>query len=102
MAKLKKDHNFIVHIAAFQECWLENETQISKLSIDNYQMYYQLSKVGKSGGLVLYVHESIAAEELTFFKDAPSKLWEGQTIKISPDELHKPLVIHNVYRPPRE
>ena len=102
MAKLIEDHNFVVHIAALQECWLENETQLSKLSIDNYQMYYQLSKVGKSGGLVLYVHESIAAEELTFFKDAPSKLWEGQTIKISPDELHKPLLIHNVYRPPRE
>ena len=25
LAKLKDYHNFIVHIAAFQECWLENK-----------------------------------------------------------------------------
>ena len=86
MAKLKEDHNFLVHIAAFQECWLENENQISQLNMDNYQMYYQLSKVGKSGGLVIYIHESLEAEEIPFFKDSPSKLWEGQTIKISADE----------------
>ena len=102
MAKLKEDHNFLVHIAAFQECWLENENQISKLNMDNYHMHYQLSKVGKSGGLVIYIHESIDAEELPFFKDSPTKLWEGQTIQISTDELNKPLLIHNIYRPPRE
>ena len=102
MTKLKENHNFTVHIAAFQECWLENENQISQLNMDNYQMYYQLSKVGKSGGLVIYIHESLEAEEIPFFKDSPSKLWEGQTIKISADELNKPLFIHNIYRPPRE
>ena len=30
MIKLKEDHNFLVHIAAFQECWLENENQVSQ------------------------------------------------------------------------
>merc|ERR1711862_349227 len=81
MTKLKENHNFIVHIAAFQECWLENENQISQLNMDNYQMYYQLSKVGKSGGLLIYIHESIEAEEIPFFKTHPPNYGKAKLYK---------------------
>ena len=63
IAELKRKHNFTVRVASFQECWLNNESQISQLEIDNYQIFYELNKIGgQKGGLVTYVHESITAK----------------------------------------
>jgi len=103
ISELKRLHNFTVHIIALQECWLNNEHQTNQLEIDDYQIFYEFNKIGgQKGGLVTYVHESITAKEESFTSDSTSKLWEVQTIRISPDALHKPLLVHNIYRPPRE
>ena len=103
ITELKRKHNFTVHVASFQECWLNNESQISQLEIDNYQIFFELNKIGgQKGGLVTYVHESLTAKELCLLPESPTKLWQAQSIKITTDDLHKPLHIHNIYRLPRE
>ena len=101
IANYEKWHNFTIHVISIQECWYTGTRPIQLLEIDNYQMFHIPSNVGKKGGLIAYVHNSLTAEELSFFEDSPNKLWEGQSIKISNDDtLPKPITIHNVYRPP--
>ena len=103
ISKIKQQHNFIIHIIAVQECWLNNKDNLDILKLDDYEHYCQPNRIGgHKGGLVTYVHKSISAKELTFFKESPSKLWEEQTIQVISEDLQKPLYIHNIYRPPRE
>ncbi len=103
LGELKRQHNFTVHIAAFQECWINTEDQINQLEIEDYQIFHELNKIGgHKGGLVMYVHNSITAEKIASINTSPSELWEELTVKISPDCLNKPLLIRNIYRPPRE
>ena len=85
-----------------QECQYSNKNQsLETLEIDNYQIFHKISTIGKNGGIVVYVHNSTTAEEISFFENK-SKIWEGLTLKISHEKLKKPITLHTVYRPPRE
>ena len=85
-----------------QECHYDGPSQdLSKLEIENYEMISKKSTIGPSGGIVIYAHSSITCNEIPFF-DNTSKLWEGVSVKLSSDSLKNSLVVHTVYRPPRE
>ena len=64
-------------------------------------MFHKVSSIGQKGGIVEYVHNSMTAEEITFFKNT-SDLWEGLSLNVYKDNKQKPIQIHTVYRPPRE
>ena len=102
LAYLQKHHNFIIHMVCVQECHYDGPSQdLSKLEIENYEMISKKSTIGPSGGIVIYAHSSITCNEIPFF-DNTSKLWEGVSVKLSSDSLKNSLVVHTVYRPPRE
>jgi hypothetical protein len=69
----------------------------------NYKMFFKGSNIGRKGGLITYIHSSItASKKINFFNDSPSETWEGLTVEIETNASKKPMLIHNVYRPPRK
>ena len=50
----------------------------------------------------MYVHSMYKGAKLDFFAKSPSKVWEGLSVKVTGKSLSKPIIIHTVYRPPRE
>jgi len=102
LANLKKLYNFTVHVLCVQECHYNSPSQnIDMLKIENYEMIPKKSTIGQKGGIVIYTHSSITCNELPFFSNT-SKLWEGVSVKLSSESLKDSIVLHTVYRPPRE
>ena len=100
---LKNRYNFHIHVITVQEAWLERGKSLASLEIDNYKLFPQYESIGsKKGGIVVYVHNSISGKEIDFFKESPSKLWEGHTLEINGPMLSRPFRLHTIYRPPRE
>ena len=98
---LQTQHNFTLHIISIQEAWLTEGRPLDEIEIDNYEMIYEYNKIGgPKGGIVLYVHDSLKGSKNDFFKNSPSKAWEGLTATVTGPHLKKPLKIHTVYRPP--
>ena len=100
---LKNRYNFHIHVITVQEAWLERGKSLASLEIDNYKLFPQYESIGsKKGGIVVYVHNSISGKEIDFFKESPSKLWEGHTLEINGPMLSRPFRLHTIYRPLRE
>ena len=103
MNTFQEKHNLPIHVLSIQEAWLTKNRPLSAIEIDNYEMKHQYNKIGgQKGGIVVYVHKSLQAKEVDFFKDSPSKLWEGYSLELTGPQLTKPVRLHTVYRPPRE
>jgi endonuclease/exonuclease/phosphatase family metal-dependent hydrolase len=102
------DDDFTLHIICLQECWMKKKTgkdinSLNLLKLPGYKMFYKGSNIGRKGGLVTYIHTSItSSKKINFFNDSPSETWEGLTIEIESESFAKPVLIHNVYRPPRK
>ena len=99
---LKNSHNFQIHVLSIQEAWLDVNNHVTSLKIDDYNFFPQYQKIGKRGGIVVYVHDSLTATPMNFFEDSPTKLWEGYTLEINGPMLSRPFNLHTIYRPPRE
>jgi exonuclease III len=101
------DKKFLFHVICLQECWIKKKKgkdikSLNLLKLKNYKMFFKGSNIGKNGGLITYIHDSIKSSKKTnFFDDSPSETWEGLTIEIENEAMLKPTMIHNVYRPPR-
>ena len=96
-------HNFIVHIIAIQEAWINEGKSTNMLKIDNYELFHEPNSIGgQKGGIAIYVHSMYKGIKLDFFAKSPTKTWEGLTVLVSGKTLTKPIKIHSVYRPPRE
>ena len=81
---LQTQHNFTLHIISIQEAWLTEGRPLDEIEIDNYEMIYEYNKIGgPKGGIVLYVHDSLKGSKNDFFKNSPSKAWEGLTVTLS-------------------
>jgi len=96
-------YNFIIHIIAVQEAWINDKNAENFLEIDDYELFYEPNSIGgQKGGIAMYVHSMYKGAKLDFFAKSPSKVWEGLSVKVTGKSLSKPIIIHTVYRPPRE
>lgn len=100
--EMKIKHKSVIHIVSIQEGHITAEKSKSQIEIDDYELFIEPSKIGKKGGIAVYVHNSLKGNPVKFFEESPSKLWEGLSIDVTGSTLAKPIRIHTVYRPPRE
>ena len=99
---LSKNYQFTIHVISIQEGWITKGRPLSQIKIDNYTLHPELNQIGgQKGGIAVYVHDSLKGEKIDFFKKSPSSLWEGFSLKITGNDLKKPVNVHTVYRPPR-
>ena len=100
---LQNQHNFTLHVISIQEAWLTKGRPLNEIEIENYEMIFEYNKIGgQKGGIIVYVHNSLKGSKLDFFKNSPTNAWEGLTVNVTGPQLKKPLMIHTVYRPPRD
>ena len=79
---------------------MSETSDISLLSLDNYNFIFQGKICSSYGGLAIYLLKKYDHKILTIHDH--SDIWEGQFIKISGVTLHKNIVIGNIYRPPKD
>ncbi len=84
-----------------QETALAENSDLSQLKLENYQLIHQGFSCTSKGGLIIYLHdkfEYVPKMKLTGYKN-----WEGQVIVVKKGEnLSKSITIGNIYRPPRK
>ncbi|MCP4269823.1 MAG: endonuclease/exonuclease/phosphatase family protein [Candidatus Brocadiaceae bacterium] len=96
-------YNYVIHIIAVQEAWINDGNATKALEMENYELFYEPNSIGgQKGGIAMYVHDMYRGTKLDFFANSPSKVWEGLSVKVTGKYLNKPIKIHTVYRPPRE
>lgn len=94
---------FRVHVISIQEGWINGPQPFNILEIENYTPHIQPNQIGgQKGGIVVYVHNSLSAKEEPFFEKSKKKLWEGLTLNITSPQIPNPIILHTIYRPPRE
>ena len=81
-----------------QETWLSYDADISLLHIPGYKLIHQGSRCTRHGGLVIYLHEQYTYKLRNMY--TKSDIWEGLFIDVSGHNLHRPITIGNIYRPP--
>ena len=92
--------NYIFSAICLQETWLTSQCPDAEIfCLPGYQTVALGSTVGKHGGLMIYLREEFRYKTITF--NVPSKLWECLFLEISGGHLTQPIILGNVYRPPR-
>ena len=81
-----------------QETWLWSDADVSLLHIPGYKLIHQGSRCTRHGGLVIYLHEKYTYKLRNMY--TRSDIWEGPFIDVSGHNLHRPITIGNIYRPP--
>ena len=81
-----------------QETWLSSDADVSLLHIPGYELIHQGSRCTRHGGLVIYLHEQYTYKLRNMY--TRSDIWEGLFIDVSGLNLHRPITIGNIYRPP--
>ena len=93
---LQNQHNFTIHVISIQEAWLTEGRPINEIEIDNYEMIYELNRIGgPKGGIVVYVHDSLKGSKNDFFKKFTMKSLGGShcnskwpTAKEAPEDTY--------------
>ena len=81
-----------------QETWLSSDADVSLLHIPGYKLIHQGSRCTRHGGLVIYLHEQYTYKLRNMY--TRSDIWEGLFIDVLGHNLHQPITIGNIYRPP--
>ena len=81
-----------------QETRLSSDADVSLLQIPGYKLIHQGSRCTRHGGLVIYLHEQYTYKLRNMY--TRSDIWEGLFIDVSGHNLHRPITIGNIYRPP--
>ena len=82
----------------YQKTWLSSDADVSLLHIPGYRSIHQGRRYTRHGGLVIYLHEQYTYKLRNMY--ARSDIWEGLNIDVSGHNLHRPITIGNIYRPP--
>ena len=102
MLNFFKLNKFIIHILCLQETWvLGNPPDLSIFQLPGYQAPVGVgNSCSRHGGLAIYVVDGLNYSIMQ--KVNTSKIWEALFMKIKGSELPHPIIIGNIYRPPRE
>lgn len=98
---LNKNCNFKFSVICLQEGWIPESYDESQLNIPGYKIFSMSQSCGKKGGLVTYVDENYLCSPLNKTKSPHGAIWECMFTSISGNGLNKPVIIGNIYRPPR-
>ena len=91
---------FHYSVLCLQECWLNNNDDITQIQLGNYTSTVQGAHSSTRGGLLMYKHEPHTYKVLdNHFK---FDTWEYQTVKITGGGTNKDIIIINIYRPPND
>ena len=90
----------IISVKAIQECYFGDSMKLVDMDIEGYNLFTQDSKLGRKGGLAIYVHQSYTSKERAplCFKGSD---WEALFVDISADFMKKSVTLGNIYRPGR-
>lgn len=91
--------NIEYDILCFQECHLSDSSDLTLIQIPGYKCIAKACTSSKKGGLILFLKEDYSYKNLTVNYD--KTLWENQFTEISGPNLQNPIIIGNVYRPPK-
>jgi hypothetical protein len=98
--------NYNISAICLQETWLCDQSDLSLLKLQGYNLISKGRSCSTHGGVAIYLHESYQYKVLTC---NDSHLWDGQLIEINlksdlvaPVNDRQKLVVANVYRPPRQ
>ena len=91
---------FHYSVLCLQECWLNNNDDITQIQLGNYTSIVQGALSSTIEGLLMYIHETHTYKVLdNLFK---FDTWEYQTVKITGGGTNKDIIIINIYRPPND
>jgi hypothetical protein len=94
-----KTQNFEFSAICLQESWLSDNDPINHLSLDNYVLINQGKSCSSKGGVAIYLHNKFTYDTKMTLNS--STVWEGQVIQVSKGGLKLPIIIANIYRPPK-
>ena len=102
-----KNNGLNITCICLQETWVKDNKQSSKFPdmsffrLPGYQEpIAQSASCGEHGGLAIYLIDGLKASII--HSHTNTKNWEGLFIKVTGTFLSKPVVIGNIYRPPRD
>ena len=84
-AERVKENNFEFSAICLQESWLDENSYLSLLQLNNYTCISQPKYCSAHGGLVIYLHHRYDYHIINFGEK--SNIWEGQFIDI-PESNH--------------
>ena len=91
----------IIDVICLRETWCIENTGYSHIDIPGYVCTSKYASCGEKGGLATYVSEDLYFNVI----DTPSyssSIWENIFVSVNRSEGGEPLVIGNIYRPPRD
>ena len=106
LLKYFKDNGLVIKCLCFQETWIKcrHPNDIPDLSAFHRPGYQepigQAASCGEHGGLAIYLIDGF--KHNIIHSHTSTKNWEGLFINVTGDCLPKPIIIGNVYRPPRD
>ena len=83
-----------------KETWLTDQSDVSLFKIDGYNLISQGKTCSAHGGLAINLNEKLNYKSLTLYEK--SDVFEAQFIEISGSDIHKPVIIGYMYKPPRD
>ena len=84
-----------------QESWLAEGADLSQLQLEGYSCIPQGYSCTSKGGLIIYLNTKF--QYIDVMKLTGYNTWGGQVIQVRKGEhLAKPVIIGNIYRPPRD
>lgn len=86
------------NVLCFQECYVNENTDLNLIQLQEYTCIVKGKTCGRKGGLVMYISDKLNFKNLEF--GPISDWWEAQFIEIDGEDLASPLLIANIYRPP--
>ena len=96
--ELEKSNCFFDAIC-LQETWLDENSDISLLAIEGYNLISQGKLCSAHSGLVIYLHNCHKYKILSLLTNAT--VWDGQFIEVTSKKTNTNIIIGNIYRPPR-
>ena len=92
-------HNCYIDVINLQETWLGDSSYYADFTIPGYDLYMQPHTCTPHGGLITYIKSSLKVTQLKTVYQR-SNFWEAMFFAL--ENMNKPLIIGNIYRPPRE
>lgn len=99
LVTILREQNIRFDTICIQETWLEEQSDLSQIQLDDYICYSQGRHSSKHGGLITYVDSRLTVSKPY---DVPrSNIWEGLFLEIADEEANIRTVVGNIYKPPR-
>ena len=98
-----KNRGLTINAVVLQETWIGGEKpDFSLFNLPGYGEPVTLGATcGKHGGLAIYLSEGLN-HKVICKSNKNTKIWEGLFISVNGESLSKPVIVGNIYKPPRD